>query len=87
MYVVLDLQPGRANFLDQAKLYEPLLRLPHVGLALDPEWRLGPTSCRCSRSAAPRRREINSVYRWLPTSPRSTGCRRSCSSSTSSGCR
>ena len=31
MYVVLDLQPGRANFLDQAKLYEPLLRLPTSG--------------------------------------------------------
>ena len=46
MYVVLDLQPGRSNFLDQAKLYEPLLRLPHVGLALDPEWRLRRTSSR-----------------------------------------
>ena len=53
MYVVLDLQPGRANFLDQAKLYEPLLKLPHVGLALDPEWRITASSYRCSRSAAP----------------------------------
>ncbi|MDJ0962491.1 MAG: hypothetical protein QNJ88_17720, partial [Acidimicrobiia bacterium] len=35
-YVVLDLQPGRTDFLTQAKLYEELLRLPHVGLALDP---------------------------------------------------
>ena len=44
MYVVLDLQPGRTDFLTQAKRYEPLLALPHVGLALDPEWRLGRAS-------------------------------------------
>ncbi|WP_237565714.1 hypothetical protein [Ornithinimicrobium cerasi] len=40
MYVVLDLQPGRTDFVTQARIYEDLLRLPHVGLALDPEWRL-----------------------------------------------
>ena len=38
-YVMLDLQPGRQDFLTQAKLYEPLLKRPNVGLALDPEWR------------------------------------------------
>src|SRR5215216_6262572 len=42
VYVVLDLQPGRTDFLSQAKIYESLLREPNVGLALDPEWRLGP---------------------------------------------
>jgi hypothetical protein len=42
MYVVLDLQAGRASLLAQAKRYEPLLKLPNVGLALDPEWKLGP---------------------------------------------
>jgi hypothetical protein len=36
VYVVLDLQPGRADFLTQAQRYESLLELPHVGLALDP---------------------------------------------------
>src|SRR5690606_1231840 len=40
IYVVLDLQPGTTHFLEQAKLYEDLLKEPHVGLALDPEWRL-----------------------------------------------
>jgi len=38
MYVILDLQPGRADFLDQAHRYTDLLRLPGVGLALDTEW-------------------------------------------------
>jgi hypothetical protein len=40
MYVVLDLQPGRADFLSQARRYTDLLRLPNVGLASDPEWHL-----------------------------------------------
>ena len=38
--VVLDLQPGRGAFLTQTKQLEPFLREPHVGLALDPEWRM-----------------------------------------------
>ena len=38
--VVLDLQPGRGDFLTQARQLEPFLREPHVGLALDPEWRM-----------------------------------------------
>lgn len=40
-YMILDLQPGRASFLDQARLFEPLLVEPDVGLALDPEWSVG----------------------------------------------
>jgi hypothetical protein len=65
LYVVLDLQPGRANFLDQAKLYEPLLRNPHVGLALDPEWRLAPGQLPLTAVGSAKASEINSVYRWL----------------------
>jgi len=65
MYVVLDLQPGRSNFLDQAKLYEPLLRLPYVGLALDPEWRLRPNQVPLTEIGSAQASEINSVYRWL----------------------
>ena len=45
VYVMLDLQPGRTDFLTQAKLYAELLAQPHVGLALDPEWRLAPDQC------------------------------------------
>src|SRR5262249_7256782 len=40
IYVVLDLQPGRSDFLSQAKLYSSLLLYPNVGLALDPEWHM-----------------------------------------------
>ena len=49
-YVMLDLQPGRTDFLTQAKRYQELLLEPHVGLALDPEWRLQPGRCTACRS-------------------------------------
>jgi hypothetical protein len=65
LYVVLDLQPGRTDFLTQAKRYEPLLRLPHVGLALDPEWRLKPGEKHLTQIGSVSAGEINSVYRWL----------------------
>ena len=40
--LILDIQPGQADFLDEAKLLEPYLKQPDVGLALDPEWSLAP---------------------------------------------
>jgi hypothetical protein len=64
-YVVLDLQPGRADFLSQAKLYESLLRLPHVGLALDPEWRLKPDQVHLRQIGTVTAAEINTVSEWL----------------------
>lgn len=36
--LLLNIQPGRAAFLDEVKFWEPWLREPDVGLALDPEW-------------------------------------------------
>ena len=36
--LLLNIQPGRASFLDEAKAYERFLLEPEVGLALDPEW-------------------------------------------------
>lgn len=43
MHVVFDLQTGRSRFPDQAREYEALWLFPHVSIALDPEWRVGPT--------------------------------------------
>ncbi len=65
VYVVLDLQPGRADFLDQAKAYEELLRRPHVGLALDPEWRLGPHEKPLRQIGHVGIEEVNRVGAWL----------------------
>ena len=36
--LLLNVQPGRARFIDLARELEPWLRQPDVGLALDPEW-------------------------------------------------
>src|SRR5690606_22085286 len=65
VYVVLDLQPGRSDFLTQAKAYEELLVEPHVGLALDPEWRLGPNERHLVRIGHVEAEEVNAVSDWL----------------------
>ena len=40
--LLLNIQPGRARFLDEVKAYDRWLAEPDVGLALDPEWAMGP---------------------------------------------
>lgn len=65
VYVVLDLQPGRADFLSQAQAYEDLLREPHVGLALDPEWRIAPDQVHGTQIGSVDAAEINEVSDWL----------------------
>ncbi len=39
--LVLDIQPGRGDFLSEAKRLERWLVEPDVGIALDPEWHVG----------------------------------------------
>jgi hypothetical protein len=65
VYVVLDLQPGRTDFLTQAKEYEQVLRLPNVGLALDPEWRLTADQVPLEQIGSVGIDEVNSVSDWL----------------------
>ena len=65
MYVVLDLQAGRASLLTQAKEYEPILALPNVGLALDPEWKLQTGQRPLRQIGSVTAREVNSVGDWL----------------------
>ena len=36
--LLLNIQPGRSEFMIEAKAYERWLREPDVGVALDPEW-------------------------------------------------
>nr|WP_204332223.1 hypothetical protein [Geodermatophilus sabuli] len=65
IYVVLDLQPGRTDFVAQAELYRSLLELPHVGLALDPEWRLAPNQVHLTQIGSVGIDEVNRVVTWL----------------------
>lgn len=64
-YVVLDLQPGRTDFVTQAEQYAPLLAQPHVGLALDPEWRLEPDQVHLRQIGHVEISEVNQVVQWL----------------------
>ena len=65
LYVVLDLQPGRASLLSQAKHYQSLLALPDVGLALDAEWKLQPGQRPLRQIGHVNISEVNSVVSWL----------------------
>jgi hypothetical protein len=65
VYVVLDLQPGHTDFLTQAKRYTELLKQPHVGLALDPEWRLKPGQRHMVQIGSVSAAEINKTADWL----------------------
>lgn len=65
IYVILDLQPGQADFLSQAQQYEEFLAEPHVGLALDPEWRMRDGVAPGDRIGWVDAEEINAVSAWL----------------------
>lgn len=65
IYVVLDLQPGRTDFLSQAKRLEPVLIEPNVGLALDPEWRLAPKQLPLEQIGSVNITEVNRTALWL----------------------
>jgi hypothetical protein len=73
VYVVLDLQPGRSTFLSQAKRYRELLLEPHVGLALDPEWRLKRGQRHLKQIGSVKSSEINDVSSWLADLTRNAG--------------
>lgn len=40
--LLLAIQPGRSDFLTEVQAYEKWLKQPDVGVALDPEWAMGP---------------------------------------------
>jgi hypothetical protein len=65
MLLILDFQPGRAQFLDQVKRFRYALTDPWVSVALDPEWKMGPHQIPATvighSAAAP----INAVRRYL----------------------
>lgn len=63
--LVLDLQPGRRDFLKVAKRWEWALRDPWVGLALDPEWRMKPGQVPGQVLGSVSVEEVNRVGWWL----------------------
>lgn len=63
--LVLDLQPGRSTFLSQALHYRWALKKPWVGLALDPEWRMGPHQVPGRQIGSVGAAEVNRVSRMV----------------------
>ena len=63
--LVLDIQPGRSDFFTEATRLERWLAEPDVGLALDPEWRMGPGEVPGQVIGSVDAREVNAVSAWL----------------------
>src|SRR6476659_7856223 len=69
----LDLQTGRADFPSVARRWAWALKDPWVGLALDPEWRMGPHQVPASVIGSVQAREVNRTSRWLSRLVRDRG--------------
>jgi hypothetical protein len=65
LYVILDIQPGRSDFLTESVRYERLLKRPNVHLALDPEWRMMPWQRPGELIGSVTAAELNQVSAWL----------------------
>lgn len=63
--LILDIQPGRSDFMTEVRVYEDLLREPDVGLALDPEWHVGPTEVPGRELGSVDAATVNRVVRYL----------------------
>jgi hypothetical protein len=63
--LLLDIQPGRSDFLTSAKRWAWALKDPYVGLALDPEWRMGRHGVPATRIGSVDAWEVNRVSAWL----------------------
>ena len=63
--LLLNIQPGRAKFLDEAKAYRRWLKEPDVGLALDPEWAMGPNQVPGAVFGRTTGRELDGIAAYL----------------------
>jgi hypothetical protein len=63
--LLLDIQPGRSDFFTEAVRLRKWLDEPDVGLALDPEWRVGPGEVPGQLIGSVSAREVNAVSAWL----------------------
>jgi hypothetical protein len=62
--LLLDIQPGHADFLAEARRFEKFLREPDVGLALDPEWHT-PGAAPGQQIGSVSAKKVNEVSDWL----------------------
>jgi hypothetical protein len=65
MMLILDIQPGRGEFLPQVQALRPFLSDPSVGVALDPEWKLAPYQFPIESIGSSSAASINAVGAYL----------------------
>jgi hypothetical protein len=63
--LVLDVQPGRADFMSEVTRLRPYLEQPDVGLALDPEWHVGEGEIPGKVIGSMEATEVNAISAWL----------------------
>jgi hypothetical protein len=63
--MLLDIQPGRSTFIREAEHLRRFLREPNVGLALDPEWNMGPNGVPGERIGSVGASMVNRVSRLM----------------------
>jgi hypothetical protein len=63
--LMLDIQPGRSNFMTEAKHLEPWLKRSFVSIALDPEWNMGPSGVPGERIGSVDASMVNKVTAYL----------------------
>jgi len=63
--LILDIQPGRSDFLIEARKLRRWLREPDVSLALDPEWRVDAPNVPGQVIGSVSAMEVNAVSFWL----------------------
>lgn len=63
--LILDIQPGKADFFEETTHLERWLKEPDVHLALDPEWRIVEGQVPGDVIGTVQAREVNAVSAWL----------------------
>jgi len=63
--LLLDIQPGRSDFFTETTRLEKWLKEPDVGLALDPEWRVGDSEVPGQVIGHVAPPEVNATSAWL----------------------
>ncbi len=65
--LLLNIQPGRSEFLPEVKAYEKWLKQPDVGVALDPEWAMDKNQVPGRAYGHTTGKELDGVSRYLST--------------------
>jgi hypothetical protein len=65
LLMVLDIQPGRSTFIKEVRHFKRYLRRRNVGIALDPEWNMGPHGVPGERVGHVGAGMINKVARFM----------------------